>query len=152
MEPDKAFLCCPKKSFTGTCPEMAGENPGSPVPPCSPHDNPVPCRHLLVQEYRSGIGQSLPEFKNCSGEIMLIRKLKEGLVSDNDLATGVHRLVGACPEGAWLWIVLRLGKRKIQPLLGVKGACPPWAASPTGGERGHPRNFHANSKTRRDFP
>jgi hypothetical protein len=54
-------------------------------------------------------------------------------------------------RGAWLWIVLRQGKRKIQLLMGVKGACP-LMLPPSGGERGSPSQFpHQLKKTREDF-
>ncbi len=53
---------------------------------------------------------------------MLVRKPKEGPVSDSDGATGAHRLVGARPVEHGCGS--RQLKRKIQPLLGVKGACP----------------------------
>jgi hypothetical protein len=56
------------------------------------------------------------------------------------------------PRGAWLWIVLRLCKRKIQPLIGVKEACPLGLLPPLGERGGHHRNFHASSKNSgRDF-
>ena len=50
---------------------------------------------------------------------MLVKKPKRGPVSDSDGAMGAHRLVGALPRGAWLWI--SAAWRKIQPLLGVEG-------------------------------
>jgi hypothetical protein len=39
------------------------------------------------------------------------------------------------------WIVLRQRKRKIQPLIGVKGACPLGLPPPLGGEWGSPSQF-----------
>jgi hypothetical protein len=82
---------------------------------------------------------------------MLFLKAEEGPVSDSDGATGAHRLVGFAPW-RWLWIVLRQCRRKIRPLMGVKRACPPHAASPSGGERGSPSHFSRQlKKTRGDF-
>ena len=50
-------------------------------------------------------------------------------------------------------IVLRQRKRKIQLLLGVKGACPLGLPPPLGERGGHPRNFHASLKKReKGFP
>ena len=79
---------------------------------------------------------------------MLFRKLKEGPVSDSDGATGAHRLVGARPveHGCGSYFG-RLGE-KIQPVHGGQGGLPPWAASPTGGERGSPSQFPRQLKKR----
>jgi hypothetical protein len=72
-------------------------------------------------------------------EIMLVRKQKEGTVSDNDGATGAH-LVGARPVehgcGSYFGSVKELSNRS----WGSRGL-DPWAASPSGGERGSPSQF-----------
>ena len=56
------------------------------------------------------------------------------------------------PRGAWLWIWYFGSVRKIPPLMGGKGACPPGLPPPPGERGGHSRNFHASSKKPgRDF-
>jgi hypothetical protein len=75
---------------------------------------------------------------------MLFRKLKEGPVSDCDEATGAHRLIGARPVGHGQRSFFGSVKEKSNRSIGVKGACPLHAASPTGGERGSPSQFPAS--------
>jgi hypothetical protein len=66
---------------------------------------------------------------------------------------GAHRLIVARPVEDGLWIVLRQRKRKIQPLMEVKGLAPS-CCLPHGGREGVTfRNFHASfKKLGRDFP
>ena len=80
---------------------------------------------------------------------MLVRKPKE---DQYRIAMEPRALTASSGLAPWSMavVVLRQRKRKIQPLLGVKGLAP-LAASPTGGEGGHPRNFHASSKNSRGF-
>ena len=82
---------------------------------------------------------------------MLVRKPKKGPVSDSDRATGAHRLVGARPveHGCGSFF----GSVKKNPTAhGGQGGLPPWAASPTGGERGSPSQFPRQlKKLGRDF-
>ena len=59
--------------------------------------------------------------------------------------------VGARPVEHGCGSVLRQRKRKIQPLKGVKGACPLMLPPPLGERGGHRRNFHAISKNPRGF-
>jgi hypothetical protein len=66
---------------------------------------------------------------------MLVKKTKEGTVSDSDGATGAHRLVGARPVehgcGSYFGSVGERSNRSI----GVNGACPLGLPPPLG-ERG----------------
>jgi hypothetical protein len=75
---------------------------------------------------------------------MLVKKTKEGTVSDSDGATGAHRLVGARPVehgcGSYFGSVGERSNRSI----GVNGACPLGLPPPLGERGGHPRNFHAS--------
>ena len=71
-----------------------------------------------------------------SCEIMLVRKLKDGDRYRIAIVPRCSPPRRGSPRGAWLWIrVLRQRKRKIQPLMGVKGACPLMDCLPTGGRR-----------------
>ena len=83
---------------------------------------------------------------------MLVRKLKEGPVSDSDGATGAHRLVGARPVEHGCGSCFGSVKEKSNRSIGVKGACPLGLPPPLGERGGHPRNFHAISKNPRGFP
>ena len=71
---------------------------------------------------------------------MLVRKLKEGPVSDRDGATGAHRLVGARPVEHVCGSYFGSVKEKSNRSWGSRGLAP-WAASPIGGERGSPSQF-----------
>jgi hypothetical protein len=86
----------------------------------------------------------------CSREIMLYRKPKEGTES---VAMGPRVLTASSGLAPWSMAVDRTPSawRKIQPLMGVKGACPLGLPPPLGERGGHPHNFHASSKTRRDL-
>jgi hypothetical protein len=84
-------------------------------------------------------GSGLIVQKKCSVEIILVRKPTRGLVSDSDGATGAHRLVGARPveHGCGPYF----GSVEETTALGGSRGLPPWATSPSGGERGSPSQF-----------
>ena len=76
---------------------------------------------------------------------MHLRKLKEGPVSDSDMATGAHHLVVARPvEHGW-GSCFGSAKEKLNCSWGQGGK------PPLGERGGHPRNFHASQKTRKGF-
>ena len=66
---------------------------------------------------------------------MLVRKLTEWTGIRIAMVPRALTASSGLARGAWLWIVLRQRKRKIQPLKGVKGACPLILPPPLG-ERG----------------
>jgi hypothetical protein len=67
---------------------------------------------------------------------MHVRKLKRGPVSDSDGTAGAHRLVGARPVEHGYGSYFGSVKEKSRRSLGVKGGCPPWAASHHWGREG----------------
>ena len=76
-------------------------------------------------------------------EIMIFRKPKRRRYR---IAMGPRALTASSGLAPWSMAVdLGSVKEKSNRSWG-QGGLPPWAASPTGGERGHPRNFYAISK------